>query len=255
MKTTNDKRADPTPGSDASLGREGSERLARLASRRKFIREAANGTLIVAFGGALYMLNDDLTRDAHAQTRADGRPRLPPGQRVISSLKPMGGVPGDPRRSQYRLKVHGEVEHPFELDFIGLTKLPQTHLKCDVHCVTSWSMFDVEFTGVAVRELAKRAGVKPSARHVIFEAAADYTSNVPIAEAMQPNVVVAHSLFGNELPRTHGGPVRAVVPNLYFWKSAKWLTGIRFVRRDEPGYWEARGYNNHGDPWKEERYA
>ena len=228
--------------------------LERLKSRRDLLRSAANGTLVVAFGG-LYALSDALTREAQAAQRADGRPRLPPGQRVISALKPMGGEPGDPRRSHFRLKIHGEVTTPLSLDFAGLLRLPQVTQTSDVHCVTSWSVLDARFTGVRVSELAKRAGVKPSARHVIFEAAHGYTANVRLDTAMAPNTLVVHELSGNALPRTHGGPVRALVPDLYFWKSAKWLTGIRFVRHDEPGYWETRGYHNHADPWKEERYA
>jgi len=103
--------------------------------------------------------------------------------------------------------------------------------------------------------LAKRAKLKKTARHVVFEAAHGYTANVPLGEALKPNVMIAHRLDGRPLQRAHGAPVRNVVPDLYFWKSAKWLTGIRFVTRDEPGYWERRGYNNHGDPWLEERYA
>ena len=97
---------------------------ARLA-RREFIRRAAAGTVIAAFGGGLYVLSDDLTREAQAQERGDGRKRVPPGQRVISSLKPMGGEPGEPSPATYRLKVHGEVQTPFELDFAGLLAMPQ----------------------------------------------------------------------------------------------------------------------------------
>lgn len=229
--------------------------LERHLARRRFIRDAASGTLLVAFGGGLYHFSDALTREAQAEPRKDGRPRMPPGQRVISALRPMGGEPGNPSPSAYRLTIGGEVERPLTLDFAELTKLPQLEPRVDVHCVTGWTLLDARFTGVSVAELARRAGVKPSARHVIFEAAHGYTANVPIAEAMRPNVLVAHRLDGKPLPRAHGAPVRAVIPDLYFWKSAKWLTGIRFTARDEPGYWETRGYHNHGDPWREERYG
>jgi DMSO/TMAO reductase YedYZ molybdopterin-dependent catalytic subunit len=116
-------------------------------------------------------------------------------------------------------------------------------------------VLDARFEGILISELAKRAGVKKGARYVIFEAAHRYTANVPLEEATAQNVLVAHRLDGNPLGRAHGAPLRAVVPDLYFWKSAKWLTGIKFIARDEPGYWEQRGYNNHGDPWLEERYA
>jgi DMSO/TMAO reductase YedYZ molybdopterin-dependent catalytic subunit len=90
---------------------------------------------------------------------------------------------------------------------------------------------------------------------VIFEAASGYTSNVPLREALAPNVLLAHKYEGQSVPLAHGAPVRAVVPDLYFWKSAKWLTGIFFSSVDQPGYWETRGYSNHADPWKEERYS
>jgi DMSO/TMAO reductase YedYZ molybdopterin-dependent catalytic subunit len=111
------------------------------------------------------------------------------------------------------------------------------------------------FKGVRLSELAAKVRPKPSARHVVFEAAHGYTANVPIREALAPDSLVAFELDGQPLRGPHGAPVRGVVPNLYFWKSPKWLTGIRFTERDEPGYWERRGYNNHGDPWREERYA
>lgn len=224
------------------------------AERRRFIRLAASGTCLAAFGG-LYLLSDALTREAQAQTRADGKPRLPPGQRVLKAWKPMGGEPGEPSLEQFRLKVHGEVEAPFTLSYADLLAMPQAALSVDVHCVTGWSVLDAKVKGVLVSALAERAKVKPSARHVIFEAAHGYTSNVPLREALGPQVMVARELNGAPLPRTHGGPVRALVPHLYFWKSSKWLTGVRFVARDEPGYWETRGYHNHGDPWREERYG
>jgi DMSO/TMAO reductase YedYZ molybdopterin-dependent catalytic subunit len=121
--------------------------------------------------------------------------------------------------------------------------------------VTGWSVLGALWRGVAVKQLAELASVESTARHVIFEGAHGYTANVPIAEALAPDVLVAHRLDGKVLAAKHGAPVRAVVPDLYFWKSAKWLTGIKFVSRDEPGYWEVRGYHNHGNPWKEERYG
>src|SRR5690606_18270592 len=167
----------------------------------------------------------------------------------------MGGSPGSPNTSEFRLRIHGEVARPFELTFAELLKMPQVTQKFDVHCVTGWSLLGAEWTGVRVSELAKRAGIKSSARFVVFEAAHGYTANVPRSDALKDNVLVAHRHLGERLGRGHGAPVRSLVPDLYFWKSAKWLTGIRFVRRDEPGYWETRGYHNHADPWREERYG
>jgi DMSO/TMAO reductase YedYZ molybdopterin-dependent catalytic subunit len=226
----------------------------RSSARRRFIAQAASGTTLLVLGG-VYALSDSLTSEARAQTRPDGRPRLPPGQRVISALKPMGGQPGDPKSSSFRLKVHGEVERPFELTFAELLALPQVTAQQDVHCVTGWSLLGGEWKGVRLAELAKRAGIKDSARHVVFEAAHGYTANVPRRDALRDNVMIVHQHDGQSLGRAHGAPVRSLVPELYFWKSAKWLTGIKFVRKDEPGYWETRGYHNHADPWREERYS
>ncbi len=225
-------------------------------ARRDFLRNAAAGTLVVALGGGLYRLAvDDLTRSARAETRPDGRPRLPPGQRVLEKLKPMGGRPGNPRAAEFSLKVHGEVEAPFSLDYAALLGTPAVERIADVHCVTGWSVLGARFKGVTVAALAARAKPKKSARFVIFEAAHGYTANVPLAEALQPNVLVSYRIDGRPYALPHGAPVRAIVPDLYFWKSAKWLTGIRFVSRDDPGYWEVRGYHNHGNPWREERYS
>jgi DMSO/TMAO reductase YedYZ molybdopterin-dependent catalytic subunit len=224
--------------------------------RREFIKTAAAGTLLVAAGGGLYRIAaDDLTRKARAETRPDGRKRLPPGQRVIENLKDMGGRPGDPRTKNFTLKVHGEVAKPFELDYAKLLALGETEVVADVHCVTGWSVLGARWLGVRLKDLAERAGLERTARYVVFEAAHGYTANIPIDAALKPNVLVSWRMNGRPFARKHGAPVRALVPDLYFWKSAKWLTGIKFVRRDEPGYWEARGYHNHGDPWLEERYG
>lgn len=228
--------------------------LARSLERRHFLRFAAAGTVLTALGGGTWVLAQP--EDPRGkQKRPDGRARLPPGQRILDALKPMGGEPGDPSPSGFRLKVHGDVEAPFEVDFAGLLEMPQTDLTCDVHCVTGWSAFDVKWTGVQVAHLAKVAKLREGVRHVIFEAANGYTANVRLAEATAPSVMVVHKLFGNAIPRPHGPPVRSLVPDLYFWKSAKWLTGVRFSKVDRPGYWETRGYNNHADPWLEERYS
>jgi DMSO/TMAO reductase YedYZ molybdopterin-dependent catalytic subunit len=227
----------------------------RMSSRRTFVRTLVAGTVLTVLGGAYVVVGDEATRKARKLKLADGRPRLPPSQSLIQRLKPMGGQEGDPSPSAFRLKVHGEVDNPFEIDFAGLLAMRQVNQTCDVHCVTKWSLFDSHWTGVRVADLAARAKPKSSAHYVIFEAAYGYTSNVPLREALRPNVLVAHKFEGNALARAHGAPVRALVPDLYFWKSAKWLTGIYFSAVDRPGYWETRGYNNHADPWREERYS
>jgi DMSO/TMAO reductase YedYZ molybdopterin-dependent catalytic subunit len=243
-------------GSPVGDGSKVSALLRPAMSRRAFLDGVAAGALVAALSGTTGVLADDAAMErARAQKRADGRPRLPPNQYLLSDLRPMGGAMGEPSPGRWKLKVYGEVDAPYEIDFADLLHMPQIEQVCDVHCVTRWTVLDAHFTGVRVAELAARAKLRTSARHVVFEAAHGYTSNVLLREALAPDVLLTHRYARRPLARQHGGPVRALVPALYFWKSAKWLTGIRFSARDEPGYWETRGYHNHADPWKGERYA
>jgi DMSO/TMAO reductase YedYZ molybdopterin-dependent catalytic subunit len=223
--------------------------------RRRLLETAAGGTILFALGGCYRPATSADVAAANAHPRPDGRQRIPPGQYLLKGLKPMGGQEGEASPAKFRLKVHGAVEKPLDLSFRELLAFPQVEQDCDIHCVTRWSVLDSHWKGVQLTHLADLAGVKDSAAYVIFEAAYGYTSNVPLKEALRPQVLVAHELWGDPLRNPNGAPVRALVPDLYFWKSAKWLTGIRFQSEDEPGYWETRGYNNHADPWKEERYA
>ena len=224
--------------------------------RRRFLKNAAAGTALVALGGALYRIAaDDLTRQARAEKRSDGRRRLPPGQKVIERLKDMGGDPGTGSAKDFRLRVHGLVKNEYTLDYAGLLKMPQSEIEADVHCVTGWSCLGNVYKGVLIANLATKAAVKDGVKHVIFEAAHGYTANVPYNEAIRGNCMVTYRMNGKPFSLTHGAPARGLIPDLYFWKSAKWITGVRFVAEDDPGYWEVRGYHNHADPWKEERYA
>jgi DMSO/TMAO reductase YedYZ molybdopterin-dependent catalytic subunit len=224
--------------------------------RRTFLRAAMAGTVIIGLGGAAYVLADDEEeRRAREEKRSDGKPRLPPGQYLLKQLRPMGGDEGDPSPGAFRLAVSGEVENPFTLDFAGLLAMPQVDQECDVHCVTKWTVLGAKWTGVRIADIAARAKLKDTARYAIMEAANGYTANMPLRYALKDTSLVAHRLDGEAIPRPHGPPVRALIPDLYFWKSAKWLTGIRFTANDEPGYWEVRGYHNRGDPWREERYG
>jgi DMSO/TMAO reductase YedYZ molybdopterin-dependent catalytic subunit len=181
--------------------------------------------------------------------------RLPKGQDVIDDLRPMGGRAGNPSRGAFEFKVHGLVETPLTLSFEELLEFQHVEQVCDVHCVTGWSVLGVAFKGVRLADIAER--VKPSkrARHVIFEAAHGYTANMDIEEALKPNSLIAWEHNGRPLARQHGAPVRNILPDRYFWKSAKWITGVRFQENDERGFWEVRGYHNRGCPWAEERYS
>ena len=125
---------------------------------------------------------------------------------------------------------------------------------CDVHCVTGWSLLDSHWSGVRLATIINRAGPSEDGGFIIFEAAAGFTSNIPMSDIQHQKVILAHSLFGEKLPRANGAPVRAIVPDRYFYKSAKWLDAVKVSARDEPGFWESLGYSNSADPWAGARF-
>ena len=136
-----------------------------------------------------------------------------------------------------------------------LSALPRRETVCDIHCVTRWSRYDNVFEGVPVQTVLQRAGVKPAAAYVLVHAEQDYTTNLPLADLDRPANLLALSHNGEPLTPEHGGPVRLLVPHLYLWKSAKWVTGFQVLEEDSPGFWEQNGYHMRGDPWREERYG
>lgn len=183
-------------------------------------------------------------------------PTVPPGQTVTAGfpILHVGDVPAfDP--ATWRLRFTGLVEHPFELTWDELRAEPAAEWRGDIHCVTRWTKKDTRWRGVPFRRLVERAKPLPSVTHVVQHADNDYTTNLPLAALFGDDVLVAYEFDGEPLEPIHGGPVRMLVPKLYFWKSAKWIKGIEFLDHDERGFWEVRGYHNDGDPWKEERYA
>jgi DMSO/TMAO reductase YedYZ molybdopterin-dependent catalytic subunit len=183
-------------------------------------------------------------------------PTVPPGQTVTAGfpILHVGDVPAfDP--ATWRLRFTGLVEHPFELTWDELRAEPAAEWRGDIHCVTRWTKKDTRWRGVPFRRLVERAKPLPSVTHVVQHADNDYTTNLPLAALLGDDVLVAYEFDGEPLEPIHGGPVRMLVPKLYFWKSAKWIKGIEFLDHDERGFWEVRGYHNDGDPWKEERYA
>jgi len=125
----------------------------------------------------------------------------------------------------------------------------------DIHCVTKWSKLDTRWEGVSVDTLLEHADLDPKAQFVTAYCEGGYTTNMPLPDVLNGQAFVAYKFDGKPLSPEHGGPARLVVPHLYFWKSAKWVRGLRFMEQDKPGFWESLGYNNHGDPWKEERYS
>ncbi|MBY0339486.1 MAG: sulfite oxidase-like oxidoreductase [Acetobacteraceae bacterium] len=189
-------------------------------------------------------------------TSTPERDRLPPGQRLVQDWPVLDlGVQPEVKPERWRLRVEGLVEERLALDWEGFQALPQREWVNDIHCVTAWSRYDNRWQGVAAQELLARVRPKPEARHVVFHSYDGYTTNVPLPVFDHPDAIVAHSWNGEPLSRQHGGPARIVIPSLYFWKSAKWVTRIELLAEDRPGFWEVRGYHNNADPWLEERYG
>jgi DMSO/TMAO reductase YedYZ molybdopterin-dependent catalytic subunit len=182
--------------------------------------------------------------------------RLPPGQYFTEKWPVLhaGEVP-DVDIATWTLALNGEVEEPVTLSFEELTALPATEVTSDIHCVTRWSRFDAHFKGVHWRELAKLCRPKPSARFAIAHAEHGFTANVPLAALEDEQALVVYEADGEPLTPEHGYPVRLFIPTKYFWKSAKWLTGIELSAVDKPGFWERYGYHNDADFWQEERYG
>ncbi len=189
---------------------------------------------------------------------ADGsaRPRIPPGQVVTKGFPILhaGTVPYELTPANWTLRVHGEVSAPFELRYPDLLALPQREETIDIHCVTSWTKLDTTWAGVPFSTIAERAGPASGVRYVVMECAQGFTTSLPFQVLRADGVILAHSYDGRALTPEHGGPVRMLVPGRYFYKSAKWLRGLRFLERDAPGFWETRGYSNIADPWTEKRY-
>jgi DMSO/TMAO reductase YedYZ molybdopterin-dependent catalytic subunit len=184
------------------------------------------------------------------------RPRVPPGQ-IRTDRWPVlhaGSVPSELTSERWNLTVHGEVERPLTLTYRDLLALPQKDIECDVHCVTSWTKLGMHWRGVPFTVIADAASPRPEVEFVVMECEQGFTTSLPYAALRDEDVLIAHTVDGAALPAEHGGPVRMLVPKRYFYKSAKWLRGLKFVRADEPGFWEVRGYSNIADPWAETRY-
>ena len=182
--------------------------------------------------------------------------RLPPGQHLVRDwpVLDLGQQPDVPTE-RWKLAIGGLVDHPVTLDWAAFMALPQTGLRSDIHCVTSWSRYDNDWLGVATRDLLDLVQPRDEAGYLMLHGSDGYTTNLTIEDFSSPEALLVHSWEGQPLPVDHGGPVRLVVPHLYFWKSAKWIRRIDFATADHPGFWEVRGYHNHADPWLEERYS
>jgi DMSO/TMAO reductase YedYZ molybdopterin-dependent catalytic subunit len=195
-----------------------------------------------------------VSRGFHGRRTPEGEAaRVPPGQYVTREFPVLSAGP-TPHTSleQWDLQITGELDEPRRWGWKDLLDLPNQEVTRDIHCVTKWTKLDTVWRGVSVDTLLE--GVETSAEFVVQYADGGYTTNLPLEDVTGGKAWVVFEYDGQPLPPEHGGPVRMLVPHLYFWKSAKWLRGLRLQADDEPGFWEVNGYNNYGDPWREQRY-
>jgi DMSO/TMAO reductase YedYZ molybdopterin-dependent catalytic subunit len=196
------------------------------------------------------------TRGFTGRGRDARQDRLPPGQYDVGADWPVLTAEPTPTidTASWTFRVEGLVERPTTWTWDEIHALPPAAYAGDIHCVTTWSKLGVTFGGVSVDTLLDAAGPRPEAAYVLAWSHTGYTTNLPIAEVTGGRAWVVWDYDGGPLPREHGGPARLLVPHLYFWKSAKWVAGLRVLDRDEQGFWERNGYHDRGDPWSEQRY-
>lgn len=182
--------------------------------------------------------------------------RVPPGQYVTTDFPVLSAGP-TPRidLNKWTLTLEGLVRAPAKFTWQEFLALPARDFDVDIHCVTKWTKLDTHWRGVSVDTLLEHVELDPQAAFITAYSYEGYTTNLPLSEALNGQAFVAYEYDGKPITPEHGGPARLVVPHLYFWKSAKWLKGIRFMDKDKSGFWESLGYNNHGDPFKEQRYT
>jgi len=182
--------------------------------------------------------------------------RLPPGQHGVADFPVLsaGPTPRNPLE-KWTFSIEGQVEKPVRWSWEEFQGLPAQDFTVDIHCVTKWTKLDTRWSGVSVDTLLEHVQLDPKAGFVMAYCDGGYTTNLPLPDLLNGQAFVAYGYDGRRLAPEHGGPARLVVPHLYFWKSAKWVRGLRLMEQDKRGFWESAGYHHRGDPWKEERYA
>jgi DMSO/TMAO reductase YedYZ molybdopterin-dependent catalytic subunit len=185
-----------------------------------------------------------------------GDARIPPGQRLVTDFPVLhAGSVMHVDKKAWRLSVTGLMDFPFTLDWNALLALDAVEQTSDIHCVTGWTKLDTQWKGVRVSTLLEGRKLPPSVEHAVIHATGAWTTNLPVEELLRDDVLIAYEYEGRPISAEHGGPARLIVPRLYFWKSAKWLSGIEFTHDQRLGYWERLGYHAVGDPWLEQRYS
>lgn len=186
----------------------------------------------------------------------DQSSRIPPGQHLVENFPVLtAGPTPDVDTSKWNFTVKIGPKPVKVWNRSQFNALPQTKVKKDIHCVTSWSKLDTAWEGVLIEDILADAGLEHPTDFVLAHSYDGYSTNVPLADLLSDKAMVALKYAGQPLARDHGGPARLLVPHLYFWKSAKWVKALQFTMRDEAGFWELRGYHIYGDPWREQRYT
>ena len=182
--------------------------------------------------------------------------RLPPGQYRTDDFPVLakGPTPGI-ELARWRLTISNGARPLASWAWAEFEALPQTIWRGDIHCVTKWSKLDTTWSGVTIDDLLQAAGITPPSAYLLAESHDDYATNLPLTDLLGRKAMIATRFAGKPLQAEQGRPARLLVPHLYFWKSAKWIKGLRFTARDEAGFWELRGYHMYGDPWREQRYT
>ncbi|HEV2976685.1 MAG TPA: sulfite oxidase-like oxidoreductase [Casimicrobiaceae bacterium] len=182
--------------------------------------------------------------------------RLPPGQYRTEDFPVLAKGPTPAvELAQWSLTISDGARPLASWTWPEFEALPQTIWRGDIHCVTKWSKLDTTWSGVTIDDLLQAAGIAPPSAYLLAESHDDYSTNLPVADLLGGKAMIATRFVNAPLEAEHGGPARLLVPHLYFWKSAKWIKGLRFTARDEAGFWELRGYHMYGDPWREQRYT
>lgn len=197
-----------------------------------------------------------VTRGFSGRKRPDPSRPVPPGQYLTKDFPVLSAGPTppvDPSKWTFSLEYAGERLATWSWD--EMLALPRTKITTDIHCVTKWSKFDTVWEGVTIDAFLRDKGIEAPADYVMAYSEGGYTTNMPFEDLADGKGMVAFRYDDGALDPEHGGPARLLVPHLYFWKSAKWIRGLRFIPKDEPGFWEMYGYHMYGDPWKEQRYS
>jgi DMSO/TMAO reductase YedYZ molybdopterin-dependent catalytic subunit len=196
------------------------------------------------------------TRGFFGGNRSGGDTRLPPGQYDAGTTWPVLSVEVTPKLAldTWTFAIDGLVEQPTTWTWDEIHAIAPSVYAGAIHCVTTWSKFDMTWTGVSIDDLLALAKPLPSAKFIMAKSTTGYTTNLPLDDVVGGKAWIAWEVDGAPLSADHGGPARMIVPHLYFWKSAKWVSGMTLMEHDQLGFWERNGYHDRGDPWLEQRY-